>query len=88
MSDVASLERTTGATTTALRRVLETVRDESAATDLMFLERWEMQPLPGAAAAFRIGQIRRANPQLAAEIRAELARGRPLTAAERQSLAK
>ncbi|MCL2429940.1 MAG: hypothetical protein FWD12_11975, partial [Alphaproteobacteria bacterium] len=34
----------------------------------------------------RIGQIRRANPALAAEIRAELDRGRPLSEAERAAL--
>jgi len=65
------------ARTAALRRVLETVRDVTCAADLLFLEKWEMQPSPGAAAALRIHQLRRANPRLAAEIRAELAARRP-----------
>ena len=53
----------------------------------MFLELWERVPMPGAFAALRVGQIRRANPELAAEIRAELERGRPLTPEERAALA-
>ncbi len=74
--------------TDALRRVLPELRDHSSAADLLFLERWEMFPLPGAAAALRVVQIRRANPELAAEIRAELSRGRPLTSSERAALRK
>jgi hypothetical protein len=65
--------------TLALRRALETVRDGRSVADLLFLEKWEMQPLPGAAAALRINQLRRANPALAAEIRAELALSRRAT---------
>ena len=59
--------------TTVLRGVLPAVRDQASADDLLFLEHWEMSPLPGAAAALRVSQIRRANPRLAAAIRAELA---------------
>lgn len=62
--------------TSALRRVWPAVTNWSAAEDLLFLERWEMDPLPGTAAALRVGQIRRANPELAAEIRAEVSRNR------------
>jgi hypothetical protein len=58
--------------TQALRRALPKVRDDASASDLLFLERWEMHPLPGVATALRITQIRRANPELAAAIRAEL----------------
>lgn len=72
--------------TAALRRVLRQVRDETSANDLLFLESWELNPAPGAGPALRVGQIRRANPALAAEIRAELDRGRPLTEAERAAL--
>jgi hypothetical protein len=72
--------------TAALRRVLRNLRDDTAAADLLFLEAWENDPVPGLGLALRAGQIRRANPTLAAEIRAELARGRPLTAEERASL--
>jgi hypothetical protein len=70
----------------ALRRVLAQSADRRSAEDLLFLERWEMMPLPGAASALRVAQLRRANPVLAAEIRAELKYGRPLTGAERAAL--
>ena len=59
--------------TEALRRMLAGVRDAEVAADLRFLEAWEEMPAPGPAHALRIMQIRRANPKLAAEIRAELA---------------
>lgn len=72
--------------TEALRRALDEVRDEVSAVDLLFLETWEVEPAPGAAAALRVHQLRRANPLLAAEIRAELTRGRPLTSGERAAL--
>jgi hypothetical protein len=72
--------------TEALRDALQAVRDEASLADLLFLEQWERSPLPGAAAARRIGQIRRANPSLAAAIRAEVTQGRPLTEAERAAL--
>ncbi len=62
--------------TRAVERALASVHDVSSTSDLLFLERWELTPLPGAAAARRVGQLRRANPQLAAEIRAELAAAR------------
>lgn len=72
--------------TAALRRALRAVRDDASAMDLLFLESWELDPAPGTGPALRVGQIRRANPALAAEIRAELDRGRPLTEAERAAL--
>ena len=75
------------AQTMALQRVLNGMSDPASKADLLFLEKWERDPLPGAAAALRIAQLRRANPDLAAEIRAELACGRPLTAGERAALA-
>jgi hypothetical protein len=58
--------------TQALRQALPAFQNEMAAADLLFLERWEIEPLPGAASALRVTQIRRANPELAAAIRAEL----------------
>jgi hypothetical protein len=64
--------------TEAVRRALRTFSDERSAWDLLFLEAWEMEPAPGAAAALRVGQIRRANPELAAEVRAEIDRARKL----------
>lgn len=72
--------------TEALQRVLLGIADRRKADDLMFLESWEIEPEPGAAAALRVHQLRRANPELAAEIRAELAKRSPLTAAERAAL--
>jgi hypothetical protein len=61
-----------GPRTQALRRALQHVRDEAAAADLLFLEYWQAQRIPDIAASLRAGQIRRANPTLAAEIHAEL----------------
>ena len=58
--------------TDALRRALATCKAEMAA-ELRFLEQWEIDPQGGLGTALRVGQIRRANPALAAEIRAELA---------------
>jgi len=58
--------------TEALRCALRGVRSETAAADLLFLEYWEMQRAPDVAATLRASQIRRANPGLAAAIRAEL----------------
>ena len=74
------------ALTTALRRVWPSIVSEAVAADLLFLERWERNPLAGTAAALRVAQLRRANPVLAAEIRAEIDHGRALTTAERQKL--
>ncbi len=74
--------------TEAVRRAMRAVRDEASAADLLFLECWEAWPAYGVAATLRASQIRRANPRLAAEIRAELNRGRPLTEPERAALAE
>jgi hypothetical protein len=59
--------------TRAVQRALSAVHDATSAADLLFLERWEISPEPSAAAVLRVGQLRRANPTLAAEIRAEVA---------------
>ncbi len=72
--------------TAAVQRALRGVHDDATAADLLFLEAWELHPLPGTAPALRVNQIRRANPSLAAEIRAELRQGRPLTEDERAQL--
>jgi hypothetical protein len=63
-----------GPRTQALRRALQHVHDQAAAADLLFLENWQSQRAPGIAASLRASQIRRANPTLAAEIHAELAK--------------
>ncbi len=63
-----------GPRTEALRRVLITVLDETMSAHLLFLEDWWAQQRPGIADYLRASQIRRANPTLAEEIRAELSR--------------
>ena len=72
--------------TAALRRVIAGMQDRRLTDDLLYLEAWEMHPAPGPAAALRVGQIRRANPDSAAAIRAELDRGRALAGARRAAL--
>jgi hypothetical protein len=59
--------------TRALREALPDHADPREAEDLLFLERWEIAPRADAASALRILQLRRANPELAAAIRSELA---------------
>jgi hypothetical protein len=65
-----------GAQTEALRRVLAQPLPSSAVADYLFLEAWERDPSDKPGVALRVGQIRRANPSLAAAIRAELSGGR------------
>lgn len=69
--------------TMAVRRAMDAMHDHTATEDLLFLEDFETRGVPSVAAALRASQIRRANPLLAAELRAELKRGRPLTPMER-----
>ncbi len=59
--------------TDAVRHHLANRTNRAMAADLLFLERWEMSPAPGAGPALRVSQIRRALPELAAAIRAEVA---------------
>jgi len=73
--------------TAAVRRALAATQDRTAADDFLFLEAWERRAQHSVAATLRAIQIRRANPLLAAELRAELQRGRPLTSHERGALA-
>jgi len=75
------------ARTEAVRRALSTNQDAVTVSDLLFLEAWEAAPMADVAATLRAGQIRRANPALAAEIRAELSGKRPLSEAERATAA-
>jgi len=65
--------------TSVLQDAFPRIRDRSAKADLLFLERWEIAPQAGTGLALRVQQIRRANPELAAAIRAEIAglRARP-----------
>ena len=59
--------------TRAVRLALNDVSDRTVLADFLFLEQWELMPAPGAAGALRFSQIRRANPELAAAVRQELA---------------
>jgi hypothetical protein len=61
--------------TRAVRRALRSESRPEAAADLLFLEAWEMEAPRDLGATLRAGQIRRANPALAAEIEAELKTG-------------
>jgi hypothetical protein len=63
--------------TKAVGHALVEMYDQGATADLLFLERWEICPLPGSAYALRISQIRRANPALVLAIRRELAESTP-----------
>lgn len=58
--------------TEAVRRALQRTHDDASVRDLLFLEAWECQAAPDIAAALRASQLRRANPRLVEEIRAEL----------------
>jgi hypothetical protein len=62
--------------TETVRRALRAARDSTEAADLLFLEAWEMRAPLDVAATLRASQIRRANPALAAQLRAELRGGR------------
>jgi hypothetical protein len=59
--------------TQTVRRAIDSAGDDAVVADLLFLERWEIEAQHGAAAALRITQIRRANPDLAAALRSEVA---------------
>ena len=59
--------------TDILRAILAQPISRSAAEDLLFLEAWERNPAPSLGAVRRAGQIRRANPEVAAAIRSEIA---------------
>ncbi|MDR3529651.1 MAG: hypothetical protein P4L90_03695 [Rhodopila sp.] len=58
--------------TQALQRTLQAAKDSAHAADLLFLEAWEVHRPQDLGLTLRARQIRRANPQLAAEIEAEL----------------
>lgn len=58
--------------TRAVSVVLRQTQDPGARADLLFLEEWQRNARPNLAATLRAGQIRRANPGLAAAIEREL----------------
>ena len=62
--------------TSAVRELMAKAKDPALLADLLFLEKWEMEPAPGAGSVLRIAQIRRALPDLAAAVRKELAHSR------------
>ncbi len=64
--------------TRAVRQALQGVNDAAVEADLLFLEAWEMHPSSHLGVTLRAGQIRRANPGLAAAIDAELKARRPV----------
>jgi hypothetical protein len=66
-----------------VRRALRTAPDATSVSDLLFLESWEVQAPFDIASTLRAGQIRRANPHLAEEIRAELRTGRVMPVSAR-----
>jgi len=70
--------------TEAVRRALRAAPDPASANDLLFLEAWEAQTLRDVGSTLRAGQIRRANPRLAEEIRAELSGRTPSVSARPQ----
>ncbi len=62
--------------TSAVRDMLLSANNPAMVDDLLFLERWEAMPSPGMGSVLRAAQIRRANPDLAAAVRKEIAAGR------------
>jgi hypothetical protein len=61
--------------TRAVKRALQGVNNSAIEADLLFLEAWEIHPSQHLGATLRASQIRRANPDLAAAIDAELKAG-------------
>jgi hypothetical protein len=58
--------------TLAVRLALQNANNSRIADDLLFLEAWEMHPSSNLGVTLKASQIRRANPDLAAAIDAEL----------------
>jgi hypothetical protein len=58
--------------TLAVRQALQNANNSRIADDLLFLEAWEMHPSSNLGVTLKASQIRRANPDLAAAIDAEL----------------
>ncbi len=58
--------------TLAVRQALQNANNSRIADDLLFLEGWEMHPSSNLGVTLKASQIRRANPDLAAAIDAEL----------------
>ena len=61
--------------TRAVEAALRDRHDPATRADLLFLENWRTHGPSGIAAVLRAGQLRRANPVLAAAIDRELAGG-------------
>lgn len=59
--------------TSVVRDLMARQNDPAMLADLLFLERWEASPAHGAGSVLRVAQIRRALPDVAAAVRAEIA---------------
>lgn len=66
------LDTSAGPFTSVIRQALQQAGDTRVEADLLFLEAWEMFPSAHLGAALRAGQIRRANPELAAALDREI----------------
>lgn len=66
--------------TAAARRVLATIHGPTIASDLLFLETWEMEPTADIGATPRVGWIRQTSPGFAAKVCAKLTCGHARTA--------
>lgn len=58
--------------TVAVKEALKGVHDSAVESDLLFLEAWQVAQTSHPGLSLRASQIRRANPDLAAAIGAEL----------------
>ena len=59
--------------TSVVRDLMALKNDPALLADLLFLERWEAAPAHGTGSVLRVAQIRRALPDIAAAVRAEIA---------------
>ena len=59
--------------TSVVRDLMARQNDPALLADLLFLERWEAAPAHGTGSVLRVAQIRRALPDVAAAVRAEIA---------------
>jgi hypothetical protein len=62
--------------TQAVRKALQTAKDDTAVADLLFLEAWQLAGTAHLASMLRARQIRRANPELSDEMHTEINQSR------------
>jgi hypothetical protein len=58
--------------TAVVRELMAAKHDPALLADLLFLERWEAAPAQNTGSVLRLAQIRRALPDVAAAVRAEM----------------